>query len=91
VTSFVPRSGLTPSGPMDLRPSDREGHALPDVGTSVRQSRTEPAVASRRPWMTPQLATHESLTVMTQHFFGPAGVAFALQINCGVSGKKFGC
>ena len=47
--------------------------------------------AARKPWATPLLATHESLTVMTQHFFGPAGVAFALQINCGVSGKKFGC
>jgi hypothetical protein len=35
--------------------------------------------------------THESLTVMTKHFFGPAGVAFALQITCGVSGSKFGC
>jgi len=49
------------------------------------------AHAARRPWTTPQLTMHESLTVMTQHFFGPAGVAFALQINCGVSGKKFGC
>jgi hypothetical protein len=47
--------------------------------------------AARRPWVTPKLATHESLTVLTQHFFGPAGVAFALQIGCGVSGKKFGC
>jgi len=46
---------------------------------------------ARKPWATPRLAAHESLTVMTQHFFGPAGVAFALQINCGVSGKKFGC
>jgi hypothetical protein len=31
------------------------------------------------------------MTVLTKHFFGPAGVAFALQINCGVSGQKFGC
>lgn len=48
-------------------------------------------MAPRRAWTTPKLATHESLNVMTQHFFGPAGVAFALQINCGVSGNKFGC
>jgi len=47
--------------------------------------------AVRRAWVTPALTTHESLTVMTQHFFGPAGVALALQINCGVSGHKFGC
>jgi hypothetical protein len=52
-----------------------------------------PATAgvARLRWETPQLATHESLTVMTKHFFGPAGVAFALQITCGVSGSKFGC
>jgi hypothetical protein len=42
-------------------------------------------------WNTPRLTTHESLTVLTQHFFGPAGVAFALQITCGISGNKFGC
>jgi hypothetical protein len=47
--------------------------------------------AARLRWETPQLATHESLTVLTKHFFGPAGVAFALQITCGVSGQKFGC
>lgn len=47
--------------------------------------------AARLPWSTPRLETHESLTVLTQHFFGPVGVAFALQIGCGVSGKKFGC
>lgn len=54
-------------------------------------SASHPGRAVRRAWTTPQLATHESLTVLTQHFFGPAGVAFALQINCGVSGNKFGC
>jgi hypothetical protein len=47
--------------------------------------------APRRPWVAPVIAKHESLTVLTQHFFGPAGVLFALQINCGVSGNKFGC
>ena len=45
----------------------------------------------RRAWTTPELVTHESLQVLTQHFFGPAGALFALQIGCGVSGKKFGC
>jgi len=76
---------------MDRRPSDRGDNAAPDVGQSALPSRVEAKTAGRRPWTTPQLVTHESLTVMTQHFFGPAGVAFALQINCGVSGKKFGC
>ena len=47
--------------------------------------------APRRAWTTPALVTHESLQVLTQHFFGAAGAAFALQIGCGVSGKKFGC
>jgi hypothetical protein len=76
---------------MDRRPSERDGEIAPGVGQTVAQTRAEPSTAVRRAWTTPQLATHESLTVMTQHFFGPAGVAFALQINCGVSGKKFGC
>ena len=76
---------------MDRRPSERDSENAPDVGQTAARTHDEPSAGGRRAWITPQLATHESLTVMTQHFFGPAGVAFALQINCGVSGKKFGC
>jgi hypothetical protein len=80
---------------MDRTPSDRQGPDAVRAGKNDLERMAAPSVsvtrAARRPWTTPQLTTHESLTVMTQHFFGPAGVAFALQINCGVSGKKFGC
>ena len=42
------------------------------------------ASASRRTWTTPALVTHESLTVLTQHYFGPLGALLALQVNCSV-------
>ena len=75
---------------MDRTPAQRQDQdaARPPLKADAADSAR---ASTRKPWATPQLATHESLTVMTQHFFGPAGVAFALQINCGVSGKKFGC
>jgi hypothetical protein len=87
---------------MDRTPSHRTGPDAHVAAVSGREEgkATEPAAVdrgdasargARRPWATPRLTAHESLTVMTQHFFGPAGVALALQINCGVSGHKFGC
>jgi hypothetical protein len=60
------------------------------LDTSLSAPSTE-RPAPRRAWTSPELVTHESLQVLTQHFFGPAGALFALQIGCGVSGKKFGC
>jgi hypothetical protein len=73
---------------MSHSPVDRPNLVPGSTESAAQRARPE---AARRPWVTPQLATHESMTVLTKHFFGPAGVAFALQINCGVSGQKFGC
>jgi len=39
----------------------------------------------RRPWTTPQLVVHESMMVLTQHFFGAPAQAMMLQgvgISC---------
>ena len=47
--------------------------------------------AARRAWTTPELVTHESLTVLTQHFFGPAGAILALQLNCSVVNGQLIC
>ena len=66
----------------------KAGGAETLAGGSERIQSGPPA---RLSWVTPRLETHESLTVLTQHFFGPAGVMYALQVGCGVSGKKFGC
>ena len=71
------------------RTSDLTSDSAADV-PAYDQERAAPPAARIR-WVTPRLETHESLTVLTQHFFGPAGVAYALQVGCGVSGKKFGC
>jgi hypothetical protein len=67
-------------------PADNSNDPISSADRSPSESGT-----ARLRWETPQLATHESLTVLTKHFFGPAGVAFALQITCGISGSKFGC
>jgi hypothetical protein len=80
-----PEPSAKQSGASDL---ERTPAAL---GRTVADHVAPAERAPRRVWTAPQLTTHESLTVLTQHFFGPAGVALALQINCGVSGKKFGC
>jgi hypothetical protein len=40
----------------------------------------------RRPWTAPQLVVHESMMVLTQHFFGAPSVSMMLQgtgISCG--------
>jgi hypothetical protein len=42
---------------------------------------------SRRPWTTPQLVVHESMMVLTQHFFGAPSPVMMLQgvgISCTV-------
>lgn len=38
----------------------------------------------RRPWTTPQLVVHESMMVLTQHFFGAPSVTMLLRqgISC---------
>jgi hypothetical protein len=35
----------------------------------------------RRPWTTPQLVVHESMMVLTQHFFGAPAPAMLLQVG----------
>jgi hypothetical protein len=42
----------------------------------------------RRPWTTPQLVVHDSMMVLTQHFFGAPSVSMMIQIglSCGDQG-----
>jgi hypothetical protein len=35
----------------------------------------------RRPWTAPQLVVHESMMVLTQHFFGAPAPAMLLQVG----------
>jgi hypothetical protein len=47
----------------------------------------------RRPWTTPQLVVHESMMVLTQHFFGAPAPAMLLQvgISCVIGGSGANC
>ena len=54
-----------------------------NVDASLSAPSTE-RTAPRRAWTSPELVTHESLTVLTQHFFGPLGSLLALQITCSI-------
>jgi hypothetical protein len=60
----------------------------------IRSDLTSIASRSRRrPWTTPQLIVHESMMVMTQHFFGAPAQAMMLQgvgISC-VVGSGVSC
>ena len=47
--------------------------------------------APRRAWTSPELVMHESFTVLTQHFFGPAGALLALQVTCSVVNGQLIC
>ncbi|MDB4910558.1 MAG: hypothetical protein JWO39_1381, partial [Gemmatimonadetes bacterium] len=51
----------------------------------MRNSNPEPAPIEphlrRRPWTTPQLVVHESMMVLTQHFFGAPAPAMLLQVG----------
>ena len=45
---------------------------------------TNETVLRRRPWTVPQLVAHDSMMVLTQHFFGAPASAMMLrmQISC---------
>lgn len=49
-------------------------------------SPTNEALLRRLPWAAPQLVTHESMMVLTQHFFGAPAVTMLLRqgISCTV-------
>jgi hypothetical protein len=51
----------------------------------MRDSLPEPATTEaqlrRRPWTPPQLVVHESMMVLTQHFFGAPAPAMMLQVG----------
>jgi hypothetical protein len=67
--------------------------AVPEIN-KVDPSLSSPSTerpAPRRAWTSPELVTHESLTVMTQHFFGPAGALLALQVTCSVVNGNLIC
>ena len=64
--------------------------AINKLDSSLSAPSTE-RPAPRRAWTSPELVTHESLTVMTQHFFGPAGALLALQVTCSVVNGNLIC
>jgi hypothetical protein len=51
----------------------------------MRNSNPQPAPSAlqlrRRPWTAPQLVAHESMMVLTQHFFGAPAPAMLLQVG----------